>query len=70
MNQNGTVTANLGNTGIDEAPSFSPNGKRVVYASKQNGKGVLFIHSLNGGKSFGKSGKGTIRSPVWSSSAQ
>lgn len=68
MNSSGAVTANLGNTGIDEAPSFSPNGKRVVYASKQGGKGVLTIKSLNGGESFGKSGQGTIRSPVWSSS--
>ncbi|MBP2281136.1 TolB protein [Psychrobacter sp. PL19] len=68
MNSSGTVTANLGNTGIDEAPSFSPNGKRVVYASTQGGKGVLTIKSLNGGESFGKSGQGTLRSPVWSAS--
>ncbi|WP_201555457.1 PD40 domain-containing protein [Psychrobacter sp. 72-O-c] len=68
MNSSGAVTANLGNTGIDEAPSFSPNGKRVVYASTQNGKGVLTIKSLNGGESFGKSGQGILRSPVWSAS--
>lgn len=68
MNSGGAVTANLGNTGIDEAPSFSPNGKRVVYASMQGGKGVLTIKSLNGGQSFGKSGQGIIRSPVWSAS--
>ena len=68
MNSSGAVTTNLGNTGIDEAPSFSPNGKRVVYASTQGGKGILTIKSLNGGESFGKSGQGTIRSPVWSSS--
>ncbi|WP_201584768.1 PD40 domain-containing protein [Psychrobacter jeotgali] len=66
MNSGGAVTANLGNTGIDEAPSFSPNGKRVVYASTQGGKGVLTIKSLAGGKAFGKSGQGIIRSPVWS----
>ena len=68
MNSSGAITANLGATGIDEAPSFSPNGKRVVFASKQGGKGVLTIKSLNGGDAFGKSGQGTIRSPVWSSS--
>ena len=68
MNSSGAITANLGTTGIDEAPSFSPNGKRVVFASKQGGKGVLTIKSLNGGEAFGKSGQGTIRSPVWSSS--
>ena len=68
MNSNGAVTANLGNTGIDEAPSFSPNGKRVVYASKQGKTGVITIKSLNGGETFGKSGQGIIRSPVWSAS--
>ena len=68
MNSNGAVTTNLGNTGIDEAASFSPNGKRVVDASTQGGKGVLTIKSLNGGEAFGKSGQGIIRSPVWSSS--
>lgn len=68
MNSSGGITANLGSTGIDEAPSFSPNGKRVVYASTQGGKGVLTIKSLNGGQSFGKSGQGIIRSPVWSAS--
>lgn len=68
MNANGAVTANLGNTGIDEAPSFSPNGKRVVYASKQGNTGVLTIKSLNGGEAFGKSGQGIIRSPIWSPS--
>ncbi|MBO1530114.1 PD40 domain-containing protein [Psychrobacter sp. F1192] len=68
MNTKGAVTANLGNTGIDEAPSFSPNGKRVVYASTQGGKGVLTIKSLESGKAFGKSGQGIIRSPVWSAS--
>ena len=67
MNGNsGAVTTSLGNTGIDEAPSFSPNGKRVVYASTQGGKGVLNIKSLNGGQAFGKSAQGIIRSPVWS----
>lgn len=68
MNSGGAVTANLGNTGIDEAPSFSPNGKRVVYASTQGGKGVLTIKSLSGGEAFGKSAQGVIRSPVWSAS--
>lgn len=68
MNSSGAVTTNLGNTGIDEAPSFSPNGQRVVYASTQGGRGVLTIKSLNGGEAFGKSGQGIIRSPVWSAS--
>ncbi|MBU5615975.1 translocation protein TolB [Psychrobacter sp. TAE2020] len=66
MDNNGAIITNIGNTGLDEGVSFSPNGKRVVYASSQGGKGVITIKSLNGGASFGKSGQGTIRSPVWS----
>lgn len=68
MNSGGAITANLGNTGIDEAPSFSPNGKRVVYASKQGGKGVLTIKSLTGGNAITVPSSGTVRSPVWSAS--
>ncbi len=68
MNTSGAVITNIGSTGIDEGVSFSPNGKRVVYASKQGGRGVITIKSLNGGESFGKSGQGIIRSPVWSPS--
>nr|WP_317198940.1 translocation protein TolB [uncultured Psychrobacter sp.] len=66
MNSNGQVVTNIGNTGLDEGVSFSPNGKRVVYASTQGGKGVITIKSLNGGEAFGKSGQGVIKSPVWS----
>ena len=70
MNNSGAIVTNLGSTGIDEAPSFSPNGKRVVYASKQGGKGILTIKSLVGGEAFGKSANGIIRSPVWSPKPQ
>ncbi len=69
MNLSGSVTHNLGATGIDEAPHFSPNGKRVVYATKQGNQGVIRIKSLmNGGRSFGRSARGIVRSPVWSKS--
>lgn len=66
MNNSGTTIKNLGTTGIDESASFSPNGKRVVYASKQGGRGVLTIRSLVDDTRFGKSTQGIIRSPVWS----
>lgn len=67
MNTSGAIVTNLGSTGIDEAPSFSPNGNRVVYASKQGGKAVLTIKSLSGGETLYKAVPGTVRSPVWSS---
>ena len=66
MDNTGKIVANLGKTGIDEGVSFSPNGKRVVYAAKQGNTGIIVIKSLNGGESFGKASQGVIRSPVWS----
>ncbi len=69
MNLSGRITHNIGNTGIDEAPHFSPNGKRVVYATKKGGKGMIKIKSLEGGRSFGRSARGTVRFPVWSKSS-
>ena len=68
MSSGGSNITSFGNTGTDEAPSFSPNGKRVVYASKQGDKGVLTIKSIESGVSFNISGDGVIRSPVWSAS--
>ncbi|WP_227685407.1 hypothetical protein [Psychrobacter immobilis] len=68
MNSGGAVTTNLGNTGIDEAPSFSPSGRNVIYASKQGGKGKLTIKSLSSGQSFDIPVQGIARSPIWSSS--
>lgn len=66
MDNNGAIVANLGKIGLDEGVSFSPNGKRIVYATEQGGKAILVIKSLNGGASFGKADEGIIRSPVWS----
>ncbi len=66
MDNTGKIIADLGKAGLDEGVSFSPNGKRIVYATRQNGKSILVIKSLNGGASFGTAGEGIIRSPVWS----
>ncbi len=68
MDNNGTIIANLGSMGIDEGVSFSPSGKRIVYATVKDGKSIVVIKSLNGGDSFAKAGQGIIRSPVWSAS--
>ena len=66
----GAMIANLGNTGIDEAASFSPSGNRVVFASKQGNHGVINIRAVTGAQSFSKSANGGMRSPVWSKSAK
>lgn len=64
MSNTGAVIANLGNTGIDEAPSFSPSSERVVYSQGAN-TSTLVIRSLEGGQSISKRINGTVRSPVW-----
>jgi len=66
MNSSGGNIASFGGTGLDEAPTFSPSGKRVVIATKEGGKGALTIKSLDGSNTVTKIGNGTIRSPVWS----
>lgn len=69
MNSNGAITANLGNTGSDEPVTFSSSGQRIMYASKEGGKGVINIKSLDGSNSSRIVGDGIIRSPVWSPSS-
>ena len=66
MNSSGGNIASFGGTGLDEAPTFSPSGKRVVLATKEGSKGTLTIKSLDGSNTVTKIGNGTIRSPVWS----
>lgn len=66
MRTNGQIISNLGNTGVDGAPSFSPNSSRVVYAVKHGSNSSINIKSLEGGKSYSISTQGKVLSPVWS----
>jgi len=51
---------------LDESPSFSPNGKMVLYASTRNNSGILFAVSIDGrGKHKLTDQSGDIREPVW-----
>ncbi len=51
---------------LDESPSFSPNGRMVLYASTQGNKGVLYMISLDGKSRHKLSDQlGDIREPVW-----
>ncbi len=51
---------------LDESPSFSPNGRMVLYASTQGNKGVLYMVSLDGRTKHKLSDQsGDIREPVW-----
>jgi TolB protein len=51
---------------LDESPSFSPNGKMVLYASTRGKNGVLFAVSVDGRAKHKLSDQtGDIREPVW-----
>ena len=51
---------------LDESPSFSPNGKMVLYASTRGNSGVLFAVSVDGRAKHKLSDQtGDIREPVW-----
>lgn len=52
---------------LDESPSFAPNGSMLLYAAKQQGRGVLYAVSADG-KVRQKlvTSAGNVREPVWS----
>ncbi len=51
---------------LDESPSFSPNGKMVLYASMRGDNGVLFAVSVDGRSKHKLSDQtGDLREPVW-----
>jgi len=56
----------ISETAADESPSFSPNGKLVVYATQQDGKEALMTTTLDGRVKARLSGQGgDIREPHW-----
>jgi len=61
----GTVTA-LTDTAADESPSFSPNSKLVIYATRVQGREALMTTTLDGRIKTRLAGaRGDIREPDW-----
>lgn len=61
----GTVKS-ITETAADESPSFSPNGKLLVYATQQQGKEALMTSTLDGKVKARLNGQnGDIREPDW-----
>jgi TolB protein len=53
-------------TNADESPSFSPNGKLLVYATQQQGREALMTSTLDGKVKARLNGQtGDIREPDW-----
>ena len=63
--ETGNLTV-LNDSNLDESPSFSPNGKLVLYASTRGDNGVLYVVSVEGQSKHRLSDQtGDIREPVW-----
>lgn len=51
---------------LDESPSFAPNGAQIIYATRQNGRGVLASVTTDGRiQTQIASVAGDVREPVW-----
>jgi TolB protein len=61
------LTQVLSNGALDESPSFAPNGAVIIYATRENGRGVLSSISTDGRiqQQIGAVA-GDVREPVWS----
>lgn len=61
------LTQVLSNGSLDESPSFAPNGALIIYATRENGRGVLSSVSTDGRiQQQIASVAGDVREPVWS----
>jgi len=61
----GSIQA-LSDTRDDESPSFSPNGRHILYATRAQGKDVLMTTTLDGKiKARLVSSSGDVREPCW-----
>jgi TolB protein len=61
----GNVSA-LSDTNDDESPSFAPNGRLIIYASRAQGRDVLMTTTLDGKIKTRLLSSGLdVREPVW-----
>jgi TolB protein len=61
----GNVTS-LSDSASDESPSFSPNSRLIIYATRDRGQEALMTSTLDGRiKTRLASARGDIREPEW-----
>ena len=57
----------LSNGQLDESPSFAPNGADIIYATREGGRGVLALVSIDGRiQQRLAATAGEVREPAWS----
>jgi len=62
------VSTTLSETANDESPSFSPNGKMILYATELGGRGALAVVSSDGRiRQRLRVLNGEVREPAWGS---
>lgn len=67
LNRNNGQILSISDGTLDEAPSVSPNGRVVIYATQKNGQGVLATVPADGrSKPTFLSAVGDVREPAWS----
>ncbi len=66
MELGGGTATSITDTTADESPSFAPNGRLIVYATRQNGREALMTTTLDGKIKARLAGQGgDIREPDW-----
>jgi len=64
--EKGTVRI-LSETSLDDSPTVAPNGSMLIYATRQQGQGVLMLVSINGRVRVPlPTAAGDVREPSWS----
>ena len=54
-------------TDLDESPSLAPNGAMLMYATQDQGRGILAVVSIDGRVKYRlPSSVGDVREPAWS----
>ena len=57
----------LSNGRLDESPSFAPNGADIIYATREGGRGILALVSIDGRiQQRLAATAGEVREPAWS----
>ena len=62
-----TTTRLTSSASIDTSPSYSPDGRQIVFASDRSGQGQLYVMNADGtGQNRISFGSGVYSTPVWS----
>jgi TolB protein len=68
INADGSGDTQLTNTGSDENPAWSPDGRFIAFSSKRGGPAAIYVMRADGsGQVRVSQGKGNATQPAWGS---